>query len=385
MAVQRAAAGAGPGRPAARRPELLGSPAPRQGPPLPRFAPCSRSRVDRLSGGQFQLLAVWACLGSSAQVVILDEPTNNMDPSAVDALIEPAARLDDRARVLVVTHDERFLSRATTHLLRVGRSGVNFALVFDPLFRVPFLNGLLLALVAPLLGAYVRLRDEWLAALGLAQVTAAGGVLAILVGFHPLAGALGAAALGAGVKGRTEKSGNDVYAVLLLFGWAATLLGAANSTRGEELSHALLDGQLYFTGWENLRPSSGWAPSSPPPCRGCRAASSSSASSPITSPRTAWPPGVHLAFDLLVAMAVALTTESIGVMATFCLVFFPPWVAFRIASGWRRALVWIAVLSVVPYLVAFVVAIVLNQPFGPVFVAALVATGPLRLLSRRRR
>jgi zinc transport system permease protein len=129
---------------------------------------------------------------------------------------------------------------------------MSFALVFDPLFRVPFVNGLLLALVLPFLGSYVRLRNEWLAALGLAQVTAAGGVLAILLGVHPLAGAVGAAVIAAGVKGRTQRSGNDVYAVLLFFGWSAALLGAANSVRGEELSHALLEGQLYFTTWANL-------------------------------------------------------------------------------------------------------------------------------------
>ena len=101
--------------------------------------------------------------------------------------------------------------------------------VFDPLFRVPFANGLLLALVLPLLGAYVRLPNEWLAALGLAQVTAAGGVTAILLGVHPLAGALGSAAISAGVKGRTERSGNDVYAILLFFGWSAALLGSTVS------------------------------------------------------------------------------------------------------------------------------------------------------------
>ena len=87
--------------------------------------------------------------------------------------------------------------------------------VLDPLFRVPLANGFLLALVLPALGAYVRLRNEWLAALGLAQVTAAGGVMAILVGIHPLAGAVGAAVVAAGVKGRTERSGNDVYADVL--------------------------------------------------------------------------------------------------------------------------------------------------------------------------
>ena len=54
--------------------------------------------------------------------------------------------------------------------------------VFDPLFLLPFVNGLLLALLLPLLGAFVRLREEWLASLGLAQVSAAAVVLgAILV------------------------------------------------------------------------------------------------------------------------------------------------------------------------------------------------------------
>lgn len=263
---------------------------------------------------------------------------------------------------------------------------MKFDLVFDPLFRVPFANGLLLALVLPALGAYVRLRNEWLAALGLAQVTAAGGVMAILVGIHPLAGAVGAAVVAAGVKGRTERSGNDVYAVLLLFGWSAALLGAANSVRGEELSHALLEGQLYFTTWANLG--------------GALALGAVLlAAGPWLSRKLllehffpehinangepAW--RLHLAFDLLVALAVALATESIGVMATFCLVFFPPWVSFRIASGWKRALVHAVGFSVTAYLVAFVLAIVLNQPFGPVLVGTLVVGGLIRLPFLRRR
>lgn len=256
---------------------------------------------------------------------------------------------------------------------------MSFALVFDPLFRVPFANGLLLALVLPLLGCYVRLRNEWLAALGLAQVTAAGGVTAILLGIHPLAGALGAAVIAAGVKGRTERSGNDVYAVLLFFGWSAALVGAANSVRGEELSHALLEGQLYFTTWANL----GGA---------LALVAIAAAAGPWLSKRLLLehffpehqasngqaPWRLHLGFDLLVALSVALATESIGVMATFCLVFFPPWVAFRIASSWKRALVHAAGISVTAYLVAFVLAILFDQPFGPVLVGVLVATGLLR-------
>ena len=262
---------------------------------------------------------------------------------------------------------------------------MSLSLVLDPLFRVPFANGLLLAFLLPLLGAHLRLRNEWLSALGLAQVTAAGGVSAVLLGIHPLAGALGAAVLAAGVKGRAARSGNDVYAVLLFFGWSAALLGAANSTRGEELSHSLLEGQLYFTTWANL----------------------GAALALVTVVATAgtWlskrlllehffpeslaangasPWKLHLAFDLLVAFSVALATESIGVMATFALVFLPPWVSFRIAASWKRALVHCAGFSVTAYVVAFVLAIVLDQPFGPMLVGALVA-GSLVLLPFRAR
>lgn len=80
-----------------------------------------RTRVDRLSGGQFQLLTVWACLGGEANVVVLDEPTNNMDPAAVDALADLLHATRGDRGVLVVTHDERFLSRVSANVLEVGR------------------------------------------------------------------------------------------------------------------------------------------------------------------------------------------------------------------------------------------------------------------------
>ena len=89
--------------------------------PVPAFlAPLLTLRVDRLSGGQFQLLAVWACLGSRARVVVLDEPTNNMDPSAIDALADLLHGSMEGRAILVVTHDERFLSRVATRTLPVG-------------------------------------------------------------------------------------------------------------------------------------------------------------------------------------------------------------------------------------------------------------------------
>ncbi len=260
---------------------------------------------------------------------------------------------------------------------------MNFALVFDPLFRVPFLDGLLLSLTIPLLGAYIRLREEWLAALGLAQTTAAGGVLAVLAGVHPLAGAICAAIIAAIVKGRTERAGNDVYGVLILFGWSAALIGAANSVKGEELSHRLLDGQLYFTGIPNLLSALilSLAVVALLPRLSQRLLTERFFPEHLTvNGVAAW--RIHLAFDVLVAVGIALSTESIGVMATFGLVFFPSWTAFRIARGWRQALLWITAISVAAYLMAFTAAIVLNQPFAPVLVGVLILVSFLRLIRR---
>jgi len=89
--------------------------------PPESLRPLLKTRVDRLSGGQFQLLSVWACLGGEASLVVLDEPTNNMDPSAVRALTGLLhATRGDRA-LLVVTHDARFLEGVSARILEVAR------------------------------------------------------------------------------------------------------------------------------------------------------------------------------------------------------------------------------------------------------------------------
>lgn len=77
-------------------------------------------RVDSLSGGQFQLLSVWAVLSGEAELVLLDEPTNNLDPEG-EEILEQIFRsgMGDRA-VLVVSHERGFLERVCSRVLEVG-------------------------------------------------------------------------------------------------------------------------------------------------------------------------------------------------------------------------------------------------------------------------
>jgi zinc/manganese transport system permease protein len=251
---------------------------------------------------------------------------------------------------------------------------VNLSSLFDSLFLVPFACGLLLAIQLPLLGAYARMRGEWLASLGVTQMAAAGLALGSLVGGTATVGALLAAAGAALVKtvlGR--QSGNDSYAVMLLVGWSSALLLAANAVRGEALSHALLEGQIYFTGPSDLIGLSVlllvtvallWRLSRRL-LLGCLL--------PDRVGVDGGPARWHdIGFDVLLAVSLALAATVVGVMAAFALVFIPARVAFRLASGWRSVLVWSIGLGLVAYTSSFAVAILFDQPYGPVLVATLL-------------
>jgi ATPase subunit of ABC transporter with duplicated ATPase domains len=86
-----------------------------------QLRPLVDRRMDRLSGGQYQLLQVWACLGSPAGLVLLDEPTNNMDPDAVAALGDVLIDARERGKgVLLISHDRSLLARVCTRVVEVA-------------------------------------------------------------------------------------------------------------------------------------------------------------------------------------------------------------------------------------------------------------------------
>jgi zinc transport system ATP-binding protein len=78
-------------------------------------------RIDALSGGQFQLLSCWRALGSTAELVLLDEPTNNLDNDSLatlHALLVHGRR--DRS-ILLVSHDQDFLKLVCERVIDVGK------------------------------------------------------------------------------------------------------------------------------------------------------------------------------------------------------------------------------------------------------------------------
>ena len=77
-------------------------------------------RMDRLSGGQRQLLVVWAAIGHPADLLLLDEPTNNLDPDGEALLVETLRNLTPGRAALVISHERDFLEKVADRMVEVA-------------------------------------------------------------------------------------------------------------------------------------------------------------------------------------------------------------------------------------------------------------------------
>lgn len=77
-----------------------------------------------LSSGQRQRVLIARALASDPELLLLDEPTANLDPSVQDELYELLHRLNDELTVLVVSHDVGFVSKYVQKVVCVNRRAV---------------------------------------------------------------------------------------------------------------------------------------------------------------------------------------------------------------------------------------------------------------------
>jgi zinc transport system ATP-binding protein len=74
-----------------------------------------------LSGGQRQRVLIARALAVEPELLLLDEPTANLDASAENELYELLRRLNERLTVIMVTHDLGFVSRFVKTVICVKR------------------------------------------------------------------------------------------------------------------------------------------------------------------------------------------------------------------------------------------------------------------------
>lgn len=77
--------------------------------------------INQLSGGQFQRVLIARALATEPDILLLDEPTANLDPRAERDLFELLKDLNHRMTIVVVTHDIAFVSEYVTRVACLSR------------------------------------------------------------------------------------------------------------------------------------------------------------------------------------------------------------------------------------------------------------------------
>ncbi len=79
-------------------------------------------QIGSLSGGQLQRVLLARALASRPRILILDEPTANIDQRLESEIFDLLKRLNDRMTILVVSHDVAFISRYVNRVACINRT-----------------------------------------------------------------------------------------------------------------------------------------------------------------------------------------------------------------------------------------------------------------------
>jgi ATP-binding cassette subfamily F protein 1 len=80
-------------------------------------------RMKDLSGGQKARVALSDLIARAPDVLILDEPTNNLDIESIDALAEAITKY--KGGVIIVSHDERLIRETDCQLWVIEHKQIN--------------------------------------------------------------------------------------------------------------------------------------------------------------------------------------------------------------------------------------------------------------------
>jgi ABC-type Mn2+/Zn2+ transport system permease subunit len=241
-----------------------------------------------------------------------------------------------------------------------------------------------MAVAAGLIGAFALMRRMALAADALSHVALPGIGLAILVGMHPLAGALAALAIGAilvwGLEGRARLGAEAVTGVVFS---TALALGAL-LTSGEELLDALFGHPGSLSTLELVAGVGGAAAVIAFALLARHRLIVTLVSADVARTAGIAVRRLELAFLLAFALAVGLGLRYLGVLLMGSLVIIPPAAARQLARGLTEMLALSAGLALVATLVGTWLAAALHRESGPLIIAVAAICFALALLVPRR-
>jgi len=93
---------------------------------FPRLAPLLDRAGSALSGGEQQLLAIARCLCGNPRLVLLDEPTEGIQPSIIDEIVETLQRLRAKSRLTMILVEQNldFIAALSQRILIIQKGTI---------------------------------------------------------------------------------------------------------------------------------------------------------------------------------------------------------------------------------------------------------------------
>ncbi len=93
---------------------------------FPRLIPLLDRVGSALSGGEQQLLAIARCLCGKPRLVLLDEPTEGIQPSIIDEMVETLQRLRAKSRLTIILVEQNldFIAALSQRILIIQKGTI---------------------------------------------------------------------------------------------------------------------------------------------------------------------------------------------------------------------------------------------------------------------
>jgi branched-chain amino acid transport system ATP-binding protein len=93
---------------------------------FPRLKPLLDRAGGALSGGEQQLLAIARCLCGKPRLVLLDEPTEGIQPSIIDEIVETMQRLREKSGLTMILVEQNldFIAALSQRILIIQKGTI---------------------------------------------------------------------------------------------------------------------------------------------------------------------------------------------------------------------------------------------------------------------